>query len=192
MTRLNTCIVLIAALLILSLFVSCADGAQAKAEQAKIAAQANPNAYPFDIQIQSPDDKVWHSSQVLPDNGKPTVVMFWLTTCKPCKAELAAIEKEYPQWRNETDFNIVAISTDWDKNYNKFVSRVKEHGWEWDAYWDKNRKFKEVLPGELNGLPQTFIFDPNGKIVYHKRKYRPGDEHKLYAEIKKAATSSGV
>lgn len=191
MKRLSIALTLFVTIVVLCLFAACADNSsEAKVEEAKAAAQANPNAYPFNIQVQSPDDKVWHSAEVLPDNGKPTLVMFWLTTCAPCKVELAAIEREYPKWKAETDFNIVAISTDWEKNYDEFVRRVEEHGWEWNAYWDKNRSFRDVLPGKLNGLPQTFIFDANGKIVYQKRKYRPGDEHKLYTELKRAADIS--
>ncbi len=188
MNRINATVVLTLAILLLCLLASCTDNSgEAKMAEAKAVAQANPTAYPFNIQVQSADDKVWHSAEVLPKNGKPTVVMFWLTTCAPCKRELAAIEKEYPKWRAETDFNIVAISTDWEKNYDQFVKRVEGHGWEWDAYWDKNRAFRDVLPGKLNGLPQTFIFDADGKIAYHSRKYRTGDEHKLYTAIKKAA-----
>jgi len=44
-----------------------------------------------------------------------------------------------------------------------------------------------VMPGALNGLPQTFIFDKNGEIAYHKRKYRGGDEKKLFAKVKELA-----
>ena len=49
---------------------------------------------------------------------------------------------------------------------------------------DMNREFRRIMPGELNGLPQTFIIDKNGEIAYHKRKYRAGDEDALFAKIK--------
>ena len=42
------------------------------------------------------------------------------------------------------------------------------------------------MPGRLNGLPQVFLLDKNGEIVYHKRKYLPGDEDKLFEAIKEA------
>jgi peroxiredoxin len=47
-----------------------------------------------------------------------------------------------------------------------------------------NREFRNIMPGELNGLPQTFVIDADGKIVYHKRKWRPGDEDKIFEAVK--------
>jgi peroxiredoxin len=133
------------------------------------------------------DGKVLNSSEILKSNGKPTVVLFWLTTCVPCRYEMKAIHEKYEGWTEEADFNLIAISTDFQKNYESFVKKVNESGWKWDTYNDVNREFRHVLPGELNGLPQTFIFDKNGEIVYHKRKYRSGDEDALFEKVKSIA-----
>ncbi len=143
--------------------------------------------YPFDIDLKTAEGKVLKSSDVLKKNGKPTVVLFWLTTCGPCRMEMAAIKKEFETWKGETDFNLVAISTDFEKNYPRFVEMTKTNEWQWETYNDVNREFRKVMPGGLNGLPQTFIFDAKGSIAYHKRKYRPGDEKTLYAKIKEIA-----
>lgn len=144
--------------------------------------------YPFDIDLKTTEGKILKSSSILKKNGKPTVILFWLTTCGPCHMEMAAIKKVYEDWENETDFNLVAISTDFEKNYPNFVKMTNKKDWKWDTYNDVNREFRKVLPGGLNGLPQTFIFDENGNIAYHKRKYRPGDEHALYEKIKEIAS----
>lgn len=141
-------------------------------------------AYPFDISLKDAKGNIHNSASILQKNGKPTVVLFWLTTCFPCRVEMKAIQKEIDTWKAETDFNIVAISTDFDKNYDSFVKRVEESNWSFDAYVDINREFRKVMPGALNGLPQSFIFDKDGNIVYHKKKYVTGDEHKLYAKVK--------
>jgi len=143
--------------------------------------------YPYSIDLKTPDGKVINSSEVLKKNGKPSVVMFWLTTCYPCGLELNAIKTKFPQWQEEADFNLYAISTDFPKNAEKFVSRVKSGGWTFEAYHDYTRKFMRVMPGGLNGLPQVFVFDKDGTIVYHKRKYKPGDEDTLFAKVKELA-----
>ena len=143
--------------------------------------------YPFDIPLRTADDQVVLSSEVLPQNGKPTILLFWLTTCFPCRMELQALEKEVPHWREEVDFNLVAISTDFAKNFPAFVQRVEDRKWSWPAYNDKDREFRKVMPGGLNGLPQTFVLNAKGEIVYHKRKYRPGDEKALFAAVREAA-----
>lgn len=143
--------------------------------------------FPFDIDLKTAEGKIVNSADVLKSNGKPTIVLFWLTTCIPCRFELEAIKKIYADYAKDGDFNMVAISTDFQKNYGRFVERVNESGWEFEAYNDVNREFRNVIPGELNGLPQTFIFDANGKIVYHKRKYRTGDEITLFEKVKAIA-----
>lgn len=140
--------------------------------------------YPYNIDLKTADGKILNSSEVLKQNDKPSIVLFWLTTCYPCGLELNAIKGKFPEWQKEADFNLYAISTDFPKNEEKFVKRVKAGGWEFEAYHDFNRKFMGVMPGGLNGLPQVFVFDKKGDIVYHKRKYRAGDEDILFAKIK--------
>lgn len=140
--------------------------------------------FPYNIDLKTADGKVINSSKVFKQNGKPTILMFWLTTCYPCRMELNAIKKKFPQWQEAADFNMYAISTDFSKNYGNFCKRVEESGWKWEAYNDVNRQFRNVMPGGLNGLPQVFVFDKNGDIVYHKRKYRPGDEDTLFEKVK--------
>jgi len=143
--------------------------------------------FPFDISMTTGDRKTVNSETKLASNGKPTVILFWLTTCYPCRMEMSAIKKVYAQWQEEADFNLYAISTDFQKNYDKFIKRVETEKWPWETLHDTNREFRKVLPGALNGLPQTFIFDKNGEIVYRKRKYSTGDEHNLFKMIKKIA-----
>lgn len=146
--------------------------------------------YPYDIDLKMADGTVIKSDELLKSDGKPTVVLFWLTTCVPCRYEMKAIEEKYSSWEQEADFNLYAISTDFQKNYEAFVKRVNDANWPWESYNDMNREFRSVMPGELNGLPQTFVFDKDGKIVYHKRKYRSGDEDKLFEVVKSLSGKS--
>jgi len=143
--------------------------------------------YPYNVELKTADGEVLNSSKVFKQNGKPSVVMFWLTTCYPCGLELQAITKKFPQWQEETDFNLYAISTDFPKNAAKFTKRVKSGNWTFEAYHDYKRQFIKEMPGGLNGLPQVFVFDKDGTIVYHKRKYKPGDEDVLFAKVKELA-----
>lgn len=144
-------------------------------------------SYPFDIDLKNAEEKTLKSNEVLDKNDKPTVLLFWLTTCFPCSMEMKAIKEKYTNWQKEADFNFYAISTDFEKNFPKFIQKVEENQWPWETYNDVNREFRQVLPGGLNGLPQTFVLDKNGEIAYHKRKYRPGDEDVLFAKVKELA-----
>ena len=145
------------------------------------------NTYPYDIDLKDATTKTIKSDKILAKNDKPTVLLFWLTTWFPCSMEMKAIKEKYAKWQEEADFNLYAISTDFAKNYPNFVKRLEKEQWPWEAYNDVNREFRHVMPGGLNGLPQTFVIDKNGEITYHKRKYRSGDEDVLFEKVKALA-----
>ncbi|MEM6699887.1 MAG: TlpA disulfide reductase family protein [Bacteroidota bacterium] len=140
--------------------------------------------YPYDVEMIAVTGDTINSSKVLKTNGKPTVLLFWMTTCVPCQFELDNIHKKYAEWQKEADFNLYAISQELPKYASRFAPYVHRKKWEFEAYYDFNRVFRRIMPEGLNGLPQTFILDKNGKIVYHRRKYRMGDEDLLFEEVK--------
>lgn len=157
---------------------------KSKSPVAHLKKPASDDPYPYNIELKKADGSSVNSSEVLNYEGGPTVITFWLTTCYPCRLELQAIKEKFAGWQQEADFKLVAISTDFEKNYPAFVKMVNDNDWPWEAYNDVNRKFWKVMPGGLNGLPQVFVFDKEGEIVYHKRKYKSGDEDLLFDKIK--------
>lgn len=142
--------------------------------------------YPYDIPLKTPAGDSLTSDKAF-TNGKPTVLIFWLTTCYPCRMEMDAIAGKMEEWKKTTDFNIYAISTDFEHNAGAIKKRYAERNWPFPFYWDVNKEFKEIMPGGLNGLPQCFVLDKKGNIVFHKRKYSSGDEDLLFEEIKTLA-----
>ncbi len=142
------------------------------------------STFPYDISLTNADGDALNSASVFTQNGKPTVLLFWLTTCVPCRYELAAVAKKYKDWQKELPFNLYAISVDFPKNYSNFKKRVHDSAWPFPAFHDTNREFRLIMPGELNGLPQSFVLDKDGNIVRHKRKYYTGEEDELFEFIK--------
>ncbi|MEM0995386.1 MAG: TlpA disulfide reductase family protein [Bacteroidota bacterium] len=145
--------------------------------------QAKPQ-YPYEVDLKTVSGETINSSKLFAQNGKPTVLLFWMTTCVPCQYELAAIHKKYDSWTKEADFNFYAISMEMPKYAHQFAPHVKKKAWQFEAYFDFERQFRYIMPDGLNGLPQTFLLDKDGEIVYHKRKYRMGDEDILFDEIR--------
>jgi len=152
---------------------------------AALSAQNAPagDTFPFNITLLKPDSTAVNSKAVL-KTGKPTVLAFWLTTCLPCHAELASYASHYAEWQKQADFRLVAISIDFQERFSKVREMAKEKKWPFPVYWDRERAFKTVLPGGLNGLPQVFLFDKNGKLVWQHKKYAPGDENELFAKVR--------
>ncbi|MDO8366737.1 MAG: redoxin domain-containing protein [Saprospiraceae bacterium] len=146
--------------------------------------------FPFNITLLNMDStEVTNSSKVMAipkkeKDRKPTVIAFWLTTCIPCHIELASYSAHYAEWKKQADFNLYAISTDFSKNFRRIAGIAKEKQFPFEVYWDRDHLFRTVMPGELNGLPQVFIFDKNGNLAYKHKGFRPGDEAALFAKIK--------
>jgi cytochrome c biogenesis protein CcmG/thiol:disulfide interchange protein DsbE len=140
--------------------------------------------FPYDIELKDAQGNVVNSSTLLNNKKKATVLLFWMTTCGPCRRELNAISGKFNQWKTQTDFDFYAISIDFPNRVEQFNKRVVESKWTFPAYHDFNREFRYVMEEGLNGLPQVFVLGNKGKVVYHTKRYLPGDEEKLFSIIK--------
>jgi peroxiredoxin len=145
--------------------------------------------YPYEVSLIDIQGDTLSSSTAFAQNSKPTVLVFWTSTCVPCRYELTAIQKKYKAWQQEVDFNLYAISQDLPTNTNRFIAQTRARSWDFNAFHDYSRTFRRIMPDGVNGLPQTFLLDRNGKIVYHKKKYRMGDEDTLFNEIRSLKNS---
>jgi Peroxiredoxin len=113
----------------------------------------------------------------------PIVISFWATWCSPCKRELNTIHELYPDWQEETGVTLVAVTIDDEKTKAQVPVYVDGKGWEYLVLMDPNGDFKRAMG--VNNVPHTFLIDQKGNIVYSHNNYAPGDEEKLYEEIKK-------
>ena len=132
------------------------------------------------VNIKDVDGNPINTAEVAND-GKPIVINFWATWCKPCNLELDNIADEYEDWQEETGVKLVAVSIDDQRNVNKVAPFVDARGWEYDIWLDPNGDFKRALG--VNNVPHTFLVDGAGNIVYSHNGYSPGDEEALYDHI---------
>ena len=121
------------------------------------------------------------STKTLVD-GKPFILSFWGVTCEPCITELGTLNELLEEWREEVDFNIVAVSIDDSRFTARARSMAKGFGWDFICLFDKNQNLKRVMNVSLT--PQTYIVDGNGKIVYSHSGYTPGSELELLEKLK--------
>jgi len=117
------------------------------------------------------------------NEGKPFVINFWATWCKPCIMELNAISEVYEDWQKETGVKIFAISVDDSRSSKKVAPFVKSRNWKYDSYLDENSDFKRAM--NVNNPPHTFLYNGKGELVWQHNGYAPGDEEELYKQIKK-------
>ena len=121
----------------------------------------------------------------LENNGKPIVISFWATWCKPCKEELNTIAEVYEDWQDETGVKLVAISIDDSKTKAKVVPYVNASEWDYEVYIDKNGDLKRAMG--ISTVPHTFLLNSKKEIVWQHKGYVDGDEDELFEQIKKLA-----
>lgn len=117
------------------------------------------------------------------NDGKPIVISFWATWCKPCLLELNTMHEIYPQWQKETGVKIIAVSIDDTRNSSKVAPFVKGRNWKYDVYLDENSDLRRAL--NVNNPPHTFLINGDGEIVWEHNGYAAGDEKELFKEIQK-------
>lgn len=118
----------------------------------------------------------------LSNDGKPFIISFFATWCKPCNRELSAISEVYADWQDETGVKLIAVSIDQAQNINKVKPLVDSNGWEYDVLLDPNSDFKRALGIQM--IPYVLIVDGKGNIVYKHNGYTDGAENELIEKVR--------
>lgn len=120
----------------------------------------------------------------LSNDGKPMVISFFATWCKPCQRELKAIHEVYDDWQDETGVKVIAVSIDEAQNAQKVKPLVEGKGWDYEVLLDTNSEFKRQLG--VNDIPHVFVVDGEGNIVWNHQGYVDGGEEDILEAVKKA------
>lgn len=118
----------------------------------------------------------------LSNGGKPFVISFFSTWCKPCNRELKAIHEEYANWQEETGMRLVAISIDEAHNASKVRPMVDGEGWEYQVLLDSNGELKRTLG--IESIPHVLIIDGDGRIAESRSGYTEGSEQHIIEKIR--------
>ncbi len=145
------------------------------------AAAQNISAQLPSYKLKTTDGKTIDTA-TLSNDGKPFIIDFFATWCKPCNRELSAISEVYEDWQAETGVKLFAVSIDKAQNANKVKPLVDQNGWPYEVLLDINSDFRKSFGGEM--IPFVVICDGNGKIVYKHNGYTEGAEQEIIAKVK--------
>ena len=134
------------------------------------------------VKIKNLKGEVVNTSE-LSNDGKPFVISFWATWCKPCITEMKTINELYEEWAEQTGVKIFAVSIDDSRSSKNVPAFVKGRGIKFDVLLDENSDLKRAM--NVNNPPHTFLFNGQGELVWQHSGYAPGDEDELFEEIKK-------
>jgi len=141
------------------------------------------------VDLKTTDGKTINSS-TFSNNGKPIVINFWATWCKPCVLELSNMDELYDTWVKETGVKVIAISIDDTRSMSRVAPFVSGKGWKYEVYIDPNSDFKRAM--NVPNVPHTFLIDGKGNVVWQHTSYADGDEVELYELIKKVAKGESL
>jgi len=106
--------------------------------------------------------------------GRPVLVMFWATWCRPCTEELPEIQALYQQYHS-AGFEVVGVNLDADSGpVSEYLS---EHRVIWPQMrQDGGLESQPAIQFGVVSLPTMFLMDRNGVVV---------DSRVTVAELKK-------
>jgi cytochrome c biogenesis protein CcmG/thiol:disulfide interchange protein DsbE len=112
--------------------------------------------------------------------GNYVLVDFWAITCKSCVEGLDAMKEIYEAFK-ERGLIFLAITEDGPRNISKVPGFVKGHQWEYTILYDTNQEVKDLFG--IQAIPETYIVDPEGYIVYRHRGFKKGDEEDIREKL---------
>ena len=100
-------------------------------------------------------------------DGKTVFINFWATWCKPCIAEMPSIEKAKNKLSNQNIVFLLASNESLQeiedfKNSNNYTSTFV--------------RIENMEALNIQAIPTTYIFNPEGKLVFSEMGYRNWDD----------------
>ncbi len=115
-------------------------------------------------------------------DGTPKIISLWATWCGPCRMELSALHKVYPDWKEKYNIEIIAVTVDNGPMLKRAKSMFESNGWDYTFLHDDQKELMKKLG--LTGIPYSILVDGDGTIRSVQTGYFPGYEKELEAKIK--------
>ena len=112
----------------------------------------------------------------------PILISFWATWCKPCQEELDEYQKLYNEYKSK-GFQMLGISIDNEKTVAKVKPYIKSRKYNFTVLLDINSEVASEF--NVQDVPNTFLVDNKGNIVFSRHGYKKGDELEFKKIIEK-------
>jgi peroxiredoxin len=100
--------------------------------------------------------KAWNLKEL---RGKVVLLNFWATWCPPCRKEMPDLETLYVRFKDQ-GFVVLAIS---DEDAAKVRPFLAGQNITYPVLLDRGRKVNQQF--QIEGIPKSFVYDRNGKLV---------------------------
>jgi thiol-disulfide isomerase/thioredoxin len=124
------------------------------------------------------------------NDGKPIVISFWASWCKPCIKELTTIADIYPDWQEQTGVKLYAVSIDDARSSSLVAPLVNGKNWDYIVLLDQNGDFKRAM--NVGPIPHTFVLNGKREIVWQHTSFAEGSERDLINIINKVKNGEEI
>jgi len=120
-----------------------------------------------DFTLTDLDGKSWNLKDL---KGKVVLLNFWATWCPPCRKEMPDLEMLYRRFGAQ-GFIILGIDDEETETVKPFIA---QQGITYPVLLDPGRKVNTLF--RIEGIPKTFVYDRDGKIVAQSIDMRTGKQ----------------
>lgn len=113
--------------------------------------------------------------------GKVVLINFWATWCQPCQAEMPHLQAIYDEFK-EKGFEVLSISIDEARDASKVKPLIRRGKYTFPVLLDKQTKVIPLYNPDQT-LPYNALVDKEGKLVWTKLSYAPGEERLLREKV---------
>jgi len=96
--------------------------------------------------------------------GKYVLIEFWTHSCIPCIKEVPFMKEAFDIYKDK-GFSILQISLDKANHHDKWLNAVQMYTSGWDNAIDNEGLNRVANKYFVQGIPDNFLVDPQGKIV---------------------------
>ena len=121
----------------------------------------------LDVSLKSIDDSQHKLSQYI-GHGKWVVLNIWGTRCPPCREEVPELVRFHDEHKDK-DAIVVGIAIDFPSygyaKKNEVISFADDYLIDFPILLSDSSITEKIGLGRLEGLPTTYLFNPNGDVV---------------------------
>ena len=110
--------------------------------------------------------------------GKPLIINFWATWCRPCRDELPAFNRA---WAKVKDQGIQMLAVNVGEDPNAVFKFIQDYPIDFRILLDPESD--ELARWQMIGLPTTFILNAKGQVVYQAIGEREWDNDQLLTKV---------
>jgi thiol-disulfide isomerase/thioredoxin len=151
-------------------------GVLSETRAAQLTREFDPPFPAAEFSLTDLDEKVHNLSDY---KGKPLIVNFWATWCPPCRAEMPSMERA---WQKLEPEGIAMIGINVGEDFDQVFGFTADVEVSFPLLLDRDGQVTNAWP--IQGLPTTYILNPDGEMVYRMIGAREWDDEKLLDAVR--------